>query len=161
MSRLQKYSATGAGSGFSTWKTPLSADLAALQERNPRRFPGAAVQKHCLEAIESENLAPLESPHIHDSPTAKASRLKFKADFEVLPKLEVRNYKGLEIEKTTVEVKEEEIEKRIKTDSRTVGPVHPVADRAVQSGDFAVISHIPGSFADANRAKFSGKGSLL
>ena len=61
-------------------------------------FLEAAVQKHLLEAIKQEKLQPLDHPHVHDLTYNDGEPLKFTAEFEVLPELNLSNYRGLEIE---------------------------------------------------------------
>ena len=86
----------------------------------------------CSKRIKTEKLEPLDPPHIHDLSYNEGEPLKFTAEFEVMPKIELSIYKGLEIERTTVEVKEEEVEDAIKNDARTNGPVRS-SDRSADS----------------------------
>ena len=57
-------------------------------------FLEATVQKHLLEAIKSENLRPLDHPHIHELSYNEGEPLRFTAEFEVLPELNLSNYRG-------------------------------------------------------------------
>jgi trigger factor len=142
--------------GFRPGKAPLSLIKQRYKDAIREDFLELAVQKNFRSAIESENLAPLQSPHVHDVSYAEGQLLRFKADFEVLPKLEIRNYKGLEVEKTTVEVKEEEIENSLTQIQERLAQYNPVEDRAAQRGDFAVIS-FTGRFSEGNEPSFESK----
>ncbi len=71
----------------------------------------------------------MDHPHIHDLSYNEGEPLKFTAEFEVLPELNLSNYRGLEIERVPVEVKEEEVEAAIKTMQERMAQYLPV-DRA-------------------------------
>ena len=119
-------------------------------------FVEAAVQKHLLEAIKAEKLAPLDHPHVHDLSYNEGQPLKFTAEFEVLPELNLSNYRGLEIERVPVEVKEEEVDAAIKAMQDRMAQFVPVTGRAIQAGDFAVISYV-GRFDDPKKKNIEAK----
>jgi trigger factor len=139
--------------GFRPGKAPLSLIKQRFKDAIREDFLEVAVQKSFRSAIQSENLSPLESPHIHDLSYAEGRPLRFKAVFEVLPKLEIRNYKGLEIERIPVEVKDEEVEHSLLRIRERLAQYSPVEDRAVQQGDFAVISYT-GKFSGGTEPPF-------
>jgi trigger factor len=142
--------------GFRPGKAPLSLIKQRYKDAIREDFLELAVQKNFRSAIQSENLAPLQAPHVHDISYTEGQPLRFKAGFEVLPTVEVRNYKGLEIERTTTEVKEEEIEQSLRQIQERLAQYTPVEDRAVQTGDFAVISYT-GKFSEGNEPSFQSQ----
>ena len=152
----QKYQRQASVPGFRRGKTPLSVILQRYKKEIQDDFLEAAVRRCVKEALQAQSLEPLEPPHIHDLSYQQGESLKFKAIFEVMPKIEVASYKGLEIERTTVEVKEEEVESALKNYQERMAQFIPVSDRPVQLGDFAIIAYT-GSFADAHRAKLHEK----
>jgi len=142
--------------GFRPGKAPLSLIKRRYKEAISEDFLEAAVQKHFLAAVKSENLSPLQSPHIHDLSYSEGQPLQFKAVFEILPKLEISNYKGLEIERILPEVKEEEIETSLRQMQGRMAQYVPVEDRAAQSSDFAVINYT-GKFTDGTQPGLNAK----
>jgi trigger factor len=152
----QKYQRQASVPGFRRGKTPLSVILQRYKKEIQDDFLEVAVRRCVKEALQAQSLEPLEPPHIHDLSYQQGESLKFKALFEVMPKIEVASYKGLEIERTTVEVKEEEVESALKNYQERMAQFIPVSDRPVQLGDFAIIAYT-GSFADAHRAKLHEK----
>jgi trigger factor len=82
--------------------------------------------------------------------------LKFTAEFEVLPELNIANYRGLEIERVPVVVKEEEVEGAIKTMQERMAQYVPVSGRGIQTGDFAVISYV-GKLSDPSKKNIEAK----
>ena len=95
--------------GFRQGKTPMSLILQRFKNEIREDFLEAAVQKHLLEAIKNEKLQPLDHPHIHNLSDNQGEPLKFTAEYEVMPELNLSNYRGLEVERVLVEVKEEEV----------------------------------------------------
>ncbi|MFN8007702.1 MAG: trigger factor [Terriglobia bacterium] len=147
----QKYQRQASVPGFRRGKTPLAVVLQRYKKEIQEDFLDAAVRRCLTEALQTEKLDPLEPPHIHDLHYQQGESLKFTAAFEVMPKIEVAQYKGLEIEKTTAEVKDEEVESTLKNYQERMAQYVPVTDRSVQNGDFAVISYT-GRFQDPARA---------
>ena len=89
------------------------------------------VDKTSLEVVDVQNAEVTE--------VSKDNGVTFKADIITKPEVEISDYKGLEVEKTvkavTDETINEEIEKMRKRNARIIS----VEDRAVVSGDTAVI----------------------
>ncbi len=151
-----KYQRQARVPGFRQGKTPMSLILQRFKNEIREDFLEATVQKHLLEAIKSENLRPLDHPHIHELSYNEGEPLRFTAEFEVLPELNLSNYRGLEIERVPVEVKEEEVEATIKTMQERMAQYLPVTGRAIQTGDFAVISYV-GKFGDPSKKDIEAK----
>jgi trigger factor len=142
--------------GFRPGKAPMSLIKQRYKEAIREDFLEAAVQRHFLAAVKSENFSPLQSPHVHDLSYSEGQPLRFKAAFEVLPKLEICNYKGLEIERILPEVRDEEIETSLKQMQGRLAQFVPEENRAVRSGDFAVITY-SGKFTDGTHPSVSSK----
>ena len=151
-----KYQRQARVPGFRQGKTPMSLILQRYKNEIREDFLEASVQKHLLEAIKSEKLQPLDHPHIHELSYNEGEPLKFTAEFEVLPELNLANYRGLEIERVPVEVKEEEVEAAIKTMQERMAQYVPVTGRGIQTGDFAVLSYV-GKFSDPSRKSIEAK----
>jgi len=151
-----KYQRKARVPGFRQGKTPMSLILQRFKNEIREDFLEAAVQKHLIEAIKQEKLEPLDHPHIHEMTYNEGEPLKFTAEFEVLPELNLSNYRGLEIERVTVDVKDEEVEAAIKTMQDRMAQYVPVSGRAIQSGDFAVLSYV-GKFGDPSKKDIEAK----
>jgi len=99
--------------GFRKGKAPLSLI---------KKFYGDAIEydasekianKRFWEIAEKENIEPINTPTLTHIDFVKGDKLSFKIKYEVTPKIELKNYKNLEIEKPIFKVKDEEIEKEI------------------------------------------------
>lgn len=142
--------------GFRRGKTPLSLVLQRFKNEIREDFLEAAVHKNFVEAIKTEKLSPLNQPHIHGLSYAEGQPLKFVAEFEVLPRLNISNYKGLEIDRIPVEVKDEDVEVAVRSAQERMAQFVPVTGRPVEKGDFAVISYV-GKFTDPDRKNIEAK----
>ena len=151
-----KYQQQARVPGFRRGKTPMSIVLQRFKSEIREDFLEAAVQKHLLEAIKAEKLEPLNHPHIHNLDYNEGATLRFTAEFEVLPELNLSSYRGLEVERVPVEVKEEEVDAAIKAMQDRMAQYVPVSGRAIQTGDFAVISYV-GKFADPSKKDIEAK----
>ena len=151
-----KYQRQARVPGFRQGKTPMSLILQRFKNEIREDFLEAGVQKHLLEALKAEKLDPLDHPHIHDLAYNEGEPLKFTVEFEVLPELNLSNYRGLEIERVPVEVSGEEVDAAIKTMQERMSQYVPVSGRAIQTGDFAVISYV-GKFGDPSKKDIEAK----
>ncbi len=65
------------------------------------------------QALKDNDLYPLDRPMVEEVDLADDMSLKYKARFEVSPKIELKQYKGFEIEKKVHKVTDEELDKTI------------------------------------------------
>lgn len=136
-----KYQRQARVPGFRRGKTPMSLILQRFKSEIREDFLESAVQKYLLEALKAEKLEPLAHPHVRDLSFGEGEPLRFTAEFEVLPELHLRGYRGLEIERIPVEVREEEVDATMKAMQERMTQYVPVIGRSVQAGDVAVISY--------------------
>jgi trigger factor len=67
--------------------------------------------------------------------------LIFTLEYEVLPAFEAADFKGLKIERPVVEVKDEEVEERLKQIAESARTYNPV-ERAAKDGDRVTLSYV-------------------
>jgi trigger factor len=151
-----KYRRNARVPGFRPGKAPLAVIMVRYKDAIREDFLETAIQKYFAEAIRDENLSPLHPPHFHEISYTEGEPLRFKAVFEVLPKLDISDYKGLEIDKISPEVKEEEVEETLKEMRERMAEYLPADDRPVESGDIAVISY-SGKFSDGSQPGLEAK----
>jgi len=108
-------------------------------------------------AIEEKDLFPIDRPRLDEVPAIeKGEPLSFAARIEVKPEVEVERYEGLAVEKTAVEVAEEQVDQELEQLREKAAVVEPVTDRSTtQSGDLAVIDFF--GYVDGETFK-GGKG---
>ena len=98
------------------------------------------VPKFLEQELEKQDLRIVGTPDISDVHFHRGEPLRFKAEFEVFPQIELKEYQNLEVPYKDPQVTDEDVAKRLeeirdqKADYSNVDP-RPIAD-----GDYAVIS---------------------
>jgi trigger factor len=100
-----------------------------------------AVQEEYPKAVKELNLDIIDSPKIDIVKFEIGEDIILNADVEVMPEVELPEYKGVEVEKTIVLVTDADVEKELKNIQEKNARIVEVADRAVQNGDFLVIDY--------------------
>ncbi len=99
--------------GFRKGKAPLSIIKKIYGEAIEYKASEKIATSKFWDIVEQEKLKPISTPQLLDIDFQIGSKLFFKVQFEIKPKLELKNYKNLEIEKPIFKVKDEDIEKEI------------------------------------------------
>jgi trigger factor len=99
--------------GFRKGKAPIAMIKKLYGEAIEYKASEKIATKKFWEVVDKENLKPLSTPQLIDIDFVIGSKLFFKIQYEVKPKLEIKNYTGLEIEKPIFKLKEEDIEKEL------------------------------------------------
>merc|ERR1711879_96681 len=66
-----------------------------------------------FEVMKSSELQPVNTPSLTDLNYEKEKQLTFKVKFQVKPELEVKDYKGVEVEKIIFKIRDEDIDGEI------------------------------------------------
>ncbi len=87
-----------------------------------KKFYGDAIEYQAAESIsnkkfwdivETDSLNPISTPKLIDIDFVRGEKLSFKVTYEVKPELELKDYKGLEIEKPILKVRDEDVENEL------------------------------------------------
>ena len=104
------------------------------------------------EAIADKGVEPVGDPELESmDPYIEGAPVKFKANFEVKPQIDLREYRGLEVDDKKVEVADSDVDEMIERLREQASAYRPITDRGVQDGDFAVIDIV--SNADGMETK--------
>ena len=90
--------------------------------------------------FQEKRLIPVGEPSIADLHFEPDQPLRFKASFEVLPEIEIKDYKGLEVEPAKIELTDEDVERELETLRERAATYAPVEGRAAEDGDTVVVS---------------------
>ncbi|MDQ7818466.1 MAG: trigger factor [Melioribacteraceae bacterium] len=99
--------------GFRKGKAPIAMIKKLYGEAIEYKASEKIATKKFWEVVDQENLKPISTPQLTDIDFVAGSKLFFKIQYEVKPKLELKNYTDLEIEKPIFKLKEADIEKEI------------------------------------------------
>ncbi|MGH9802669.1 MAG: trigger factor, partial [Blastocatellia bacterium] len=104
---------------------------------------------HALEhAIKDHELKIIGEPHLtEDLSLVEGEPFKFKVSIEVLPEIELKEYKGLKATKRVGRVSDEDVERVIEHWRENAADLIPVEDRPSQDGDIVSIDLI-GKYLD-------------
>ncbi|MGH9805404.1 MAG: trigger factor [Candidatus Acidiferrales bacterium] len=91
-------------------------------------------------AFQEKRLMPVGEPSIADLRFEPDQPLRFKASFEVLPEIELKDYKGLEVEPAKIELTDEDVERELETLRERAATYEGVEGRAAEDGDTVVVS---------------------
>jgi trigger factor len=90
------------------------------------------------QALKERSLYPLDDPRISKLESELGKPLRFRASFEVMPTVEVRDYRGLEVEEPKTAVTEEQIDKGVEAVRERHARFDPIEGRGAADGDFAM-----------------------
>ena len=90
-------------------------------------------------AVKEADIDPVEQPTIDIEEIGEGKNLVLTATVTVKPEVTLGDYKGVKVEKTVYETKDEDVEREIKNAQEQNARMIPVEDRAVKMGDSTVI----------------------
>lgn len=127
------------------------------------------VPKGYTAALDQFELAPIDQPKLEVvEPLDAGKTFVFKATVELMPEVQLGEYKGLTVEKTQVEVSEEQVAERLKALQERHAELILSEKQDLAKGDFAVIDFegyldgnpFPGGAAQAYTLEI-GSGSFI
>lgn len=99
--------------GFRKGKAPIGIIKKLYGESIEYKASEKIATKKFWVAVNQEKLKPISTPQLVDIDFVIGSKLLFKVKYEIKPKLQLKNYKGLEIEKPIFKVKDDDVQKEI------------------------------------------------
>ncbi len=100
--------------GFRKGKVPIPMLKKIYGEMIEYKASEDIANKKFWEIVDEQKLEPISTPQLSDLDFEIGKHLKFKVKYDVKPKIELKDYKGLEIEKPVFKVKDEDVEAEIK-----------------------------------------------
>ena len=100
-----------------------------------------AIQEAYPVAVKELELDIIDSPKINIEKFEDGEEIVFIAEVEVMPEVELPEYKGVEVVKTEIKVTDEDVERELKSVQDKNARIVEVADRPVQEGDFLTIDY--------------------
>jgi trigger factor len=98
------------------------------------------IPRHLHKRFEDDNLNVVGTPDIKDVHLHAGEPLRFKAEFEVIPEFELGEYRGIEVPYDEPAATDEDVDKRIEELRHQKAEYVNVDPRALEDGDFAVLS---------------------
>jgi trigger factor len=125
--------------GFRPGRAPVSIIRKEFAGDIRQKVMESLIPKYLQKQFEAENLNVVGTPDIEDVHFHEGEPLRFTAKFEVVPTIELKDYKGVEIEYCDPEVADEDVAKRMEEIRGQKAQYVNIEPRAIEDGDFAVV----------------------
>lgn len=125
--------------GFRPGKAPLELIKKRYKDKVTKDVLENLLPEAYQEAVKQTNLIPLTLPLLKDIEFQSASGgLKFKAQIEIRPEIEPKDYKGLQLRRKIIQITETHVQNALTYLQDKNAELHSV-DREVKDGDFLVV----------------------
>ena len=126
--------------GFRQGKVPVNVVRTRFAKEIQDEVMNRLLPLSFRQVVQEKGLEPVGDPHLeHLDPFIAGAAVKYKAQFEVKPSIELREYRGLAIDEPKVEVADSDVDEMIERLREQGSHYHIVSDRGLQDGDFAII----------------------
>lgn len=126
--------------GFRPGKAPTSIIRGHFAADIRQKVLESLIPKFLEQHFQAENLNVVGTPDIIDVHFHEGEPLRFKAEFEVVPQVELGEYNGVEIPYHDPEIADADVDKRIEEIREQKAQYVNVDPRPVEDGDFAVVA---------------------
>ncbi len=126
--------------GFRPGKAPASLIRTKFSKQVREDVLENLLPKYFKQKVEEEHLEVVGRPSVKDVHFHEGEPLRFKAEFEVAPEIELKDYRGVTVHYSEPEVSDEDIAKRLDEIREQKSQFVNVEPRAVVDGDHAVVT---------------------
>jgi trigger factor len=126
--------------GFRPGKVPVSVVRNRFAKEIQEEVVSRVLGQSFRNVVQEKGLEPVGEPKLeHLDPFIDGAPMKYKARFEVKPQIDLREYRGLELEDPKIEVSDTDVEAMIERLRLSVSHLRPIVDRGAEDGDVAMI----------------------
>lgn len=126
--------------GFRAGKVPRAVVRSKFDDDIKREVLERLLPRFLHEAIVEKSLEPVGSPELKQvGDLVEGTPLRFDAELEVRPAVELKEYRGLEVTEKPVDVTEEDVAKTLERFREQSGTFRGITDRPAEDGDYAVV----------------------
>ena len=126
--------------GFRPGKVPVSVVRTRFAKEIQDEVMSRLLSRSFRDAIADKGVEPVGDPQLqHIDPFIEGAPLKYKAEFEVKPRIELREYKGIEIDEPKIEVTDADVDNMIERLREQASSYRVESERGLEEGDFAMI----------------------
>ncbi len=126
----EKYKTHSKIPGFRKGKAPTDLVKLRFKDVIEKEVVESMVPKAYEDAIKETNLSPISLPVVKDLQFKKGMPLRFKAEIDVKPEIEVKDYKGIELVKRIKQITEEDVNRSLDYLKEDFAELHPVEREA-------------------------------
>ena len=125
--------------GFRRGKVPRTIILKQFKGQVEGETSEKLVQDNYFTAVEKEGIDPIVHPDVKSVKYNDDGTFTFVVEVDVRPQFTLAQYKGLEVEKASVEVTDEEVQLELLEKQKNMAALRSVTDRPAQRGDLVVV----------------------
>src|SRR5438105_11367293 len=126
--------------GFRPGKVPANVVRTRFAKEIQEEVMSRLLPLSFREAIADKNVEPVGDPRLQRiDPFIEGAPVKYKAEFEVKPQIELREYRGIEIDEPKIEISDADVDNMIERLRDQASSYRPETDRALDENDFAMI----------------------
>ena len=153
--RLQQLAKTQRINGFRPGKVPVSVIKKRYGQAVRQEVAGDVMQQNFYQAIVQEKINPAGMPSFELTKDQDGEDLEFVAKFEVYPEVEVKGVDDIEIEKTVVEIADEDLDNMLETLQKQHGEWKEVKRKARKDDRMVIdfVGTIDGEEFDGGKAE--------
>ena len=138
---VQQYSKQARVPGFRKGKVPASVVRNRFADQLREELLERLVPEYFRVAVMSGGFRPISAPSITDLKANPGEAIRFTASFDIMPEIELGDYKGIKVEKPNIQVSDEDVDAEIKALQERQASFDPVEeDRVLVNGDFAQVA---------------------
>src|SRR5258706_7593840 len=126
--------------GFRPGKVPAQVVRTRFAKEIEEEVMSRLLPRTFHEAIADRGVEPEGDPHLqHVDAYIEGAPLKYKAEFEIKPTIELGEYRGLEIDDPKIEVTDHDVETMIERLREQASSYRPETERGLEDSDYAMI----------------------
>jgi trigger factor len=126
--------------GFRPGKIPANVIRSRFAKEIQEEVISRLLPLSFREAIADKGVEPVGDPELERlDPYIEGAPVKYKANFEVKPQIELGEFRGIEVDDPKIELGEKDIDEMIEKLRDQASAYRPETDRGLAGGDFAVI----------------------
>ena len=127
--------------GFRPGRAPRALVGKRYQEAIRDEVVQSLVPKYFEETIRDQKLVIASEPRFEDLQFEEGRSIRAKATFEVYPEIELKDYKGLEVEGDSAEVTASDIDEAIERLRQNAATFEVIEDRPAADGDHVMVNY--------------------
>ncbi|MGZ4778017.1 MAG: trigger factor, partial [Thermoanaerobaculia bacterium] len=126
--------------GFRPGKVPANVVRTRFAKEIQEEVMNRLLPRSFHEAVAEKGVEPVGDPHLeHLDPFIEGAPVKYKAEFEVKPRIDLAEFRGLEIDDPKVEVSAADVDSMIDRIREQASAYRPETERGLEEGDYAMI----------------------
>ena len=125
--------------GFRPGKAPTTLIQSRFESEIRSEVLEVLLPQAFRDKVQEQGLSVVGTPDVSDLKFEPGQPIRFKADFEIAPEIELGTYRGLQVKYEEPTVMEEELDKRLESMRESKADFINLDPRPVESGDYVLV----------------------